>query len=368
MKVVYALQSADGMTFEEIESAELENVLLGSEAAAEIKEFEGFTYDPQLENAKQTAETLPGLILYLGYTRNAYTVSYRYDGEIPENAPELPMEETHLFGTDVTIASSAKMDGYRFSGWDHEAFTMPAEDVVILGSFEKEPEPEKEVIPAISGKDDPKPEASEAKADTENKADNGFVLPAPAVPAAAQTVTDLTEAAKAEPQEAPETEILTDEAVPMAVMTAEAAEKEAEEMTAPAAEAVIIEEESTPLAAPKYWALVNLLCAAAAVLTAILMFLSFLKKNKAKDEENDDEAQEQKARRNNRKLTGIIPAAFSVIFFILTENVKNPMQLTDKWTVVMVIAALAGILLMILTADRKEEKEDEMPEAQAVLQ
>ena len=47
----------------------------------------------------------------------------------------MPTEETYKYGASVTVAEDATAPGYTFSGWDKEDFTMPAEDVVIKGSF-----------------------------------------------------------------------------------------------------------------------------------------------------------------------------------------------------------------------------------------
>ena len=44
--------------------------------------------------------------------------------------------ETYLYGTAVKLKEAPEKEGYTFSGWDHEEdFTMPAENVVINGSF-----------------------------------------------------------------------------------------------------------------------------------------------------------------------------------------------------------------------------------------
>ena len=69
------------------------------------------------------------------YTRNSYKVTYEYEGTVPTGASELPAEATYKYGEKVTVAENATAPGYTFSGWDKEDFTMPANDVVIKGSF-----------------------------------------------------------------------------------------------------------------------------------------------------------------------------------------------------------------------------------------
>ena len=70
-----------------------------------------------------------------------YLVSYEYTGEAPENAPALPKTVAYLEGAAVIVADEPELPGYEFSGWDKEDFTMPAEDVIITGSWTKLPDP-----------------------------------------------------------------------------------------------------------------------------------------------------------------------------------------------------------------------------------
>ncbi len=65
-----------------------------------------------------------------------YTVTYIYEGEIPANAPALPVDGNAYYAGDaVTVAAEPTLEGYTFSGWDKTDFEMPAEDVVIYGSW-----------------------------------------------------------------------------------------------------------------------------------------------------------------------------------------------------------------------------------------
>jgi len=70
-----------------------------------------------------------------------YPVSYAYINEIPEGAPALPETVEYVAGAAVTVATAPYLEGYTFSGWDKTDFEMPAEAVVITGSWEKNPEP-----------------------------------------------------------------------------------------------------------------------------------------------------------------------------------------------------------------------------------
>ena len=102
------------------------------------KNYEGFTYDSNVEGtiASGTVTGDGNLVLKLYYVRNTYKVTYEYTGTVPVGASSLPAVETYKYGAEVTVAEAANAPGYTFSGWSRsENFTMPAEDVVISGSF-----------------------------------------------------------------------------------------------------------------------------------------------------------------------------------------------------------------------------------------
>lgn len=87
-----------------------------------------------------TGFTMPDhdVIIIGSFTQQVYTVHYEFQGTvIPENAPELlPADEQYPAGVTVTTAANPIADGYRFTGWyKNETFTMPAEDVTILGEW-----------------------------------------------------------------------------------------------------------------------------------------------------------------------------------------------------------------------------------------
>ena len=136
-KVEHYLQDLDGNSYT-LKDTETLAGTTDTTATATPKEYPGFTYDSTVEGTK-TEGVITGdgqLVLKLYYTRNNYKVTYEYEGTPPSGASALPTEETYKYGASVTVAEDATAPGYKFSGWDHEDFTMPAEDVVIKGSFE----------------------------------------------------------------------------------------------------------------------------------------------------------------------------------------------------------------------------------------
>ena len=110
----------------------------GTIAAAEEKSYTGFKLNKDAADtvAEGTIAADGSLILKLFYDRNQYKVTYEYTGTVPEGATALPEEATYKFGAQVTVAEAASAPGYTFSGWNKNGtFTMPAEDVLIQGSF-----------------------------------------------------------------------------------------------------------------------------------------------------------------------------------------------------------------------------------------
>lgn len=115
---------------------------VGDIATAEIKEYEGFTYNESRSNSSGIIAEDGTLVLKLYYDRNEYTVTYEYEGTVPAGAPEVPGEQTCKYGETVELAKMPDVTDYRFSGWDSEdvalsggSFTMPDHAVVIKGSF-----------------------------------------------------------------------------------------------------------------------------------------------------------------------------------------------------------------------------------------
>ena len=83
--------------------------------------------------------------IYMGEDNvTRYNVSYEYTGTVPEGAPDVPAVTSYINGETVLVASDATLGGYTFSGWSssdvtpsNNSFTMPEQNVVFRGSFEK---------------------------------------------------------------------------------------------------------------------------------------------------------------------------------------------------------------------------------------
>ena len=111
----------------------------------------------------------------------------------------------------------------------------------------------------------------------------------------------------------------------------------------------------------KYWALINLICAAITTLFGLGMLVSFLKKrdNDEDEEIETEESEEEEKKRMKSKLLGLLPAVGSIVLFLLTEDMHNRMRLFDKWTIWMIALALVNVALAYLTRNREEDESDE---------
>ena len=62
------------------------------------------------------------------FSVNSYTLTYKVDGEVYKTS-------TVAYGTAITPEAAPMKEGHTFSGWSEIPATMPANDVVITGSF-----------------------------------------------------------------------------------------------------------------------------------------------------------------------------------------------------------------------------------------
>lgn len=60
--------------------------------------------------------------------QDSYTITYMVDGEVY-------YQESLEYGSAIVVPDSPTKEGYTFSGWGEVADTMPANDVIILGTF-----------------------------------------------------------------------------------------------------------------------------------------------------------------------------------------------------------------------------------------
>ncbi len=180
--------------------------------------------------------------------------------------------------------------------------------------------------------------------------------------------------------------VIPENPVPAAVVTEET---KAAEDTIIAEE--IIEDEETPMAVPEMigeeampqaytgsWALVNLILTAFTVLLSIILSVLYFFSRKDEEEEDENEAQiqnteEEEESRNDVRRKGftrilsLILGIVTVIIFILTEDIRMPMVLTDRYTLLMAILLIINIILAVLSKKKYEDEEDENDSQETVM-
>ena len=93
-----------------------------------------------------------------------------------------------------------------------------------------------------------------------------------------------------------------------------------------------------------------------AALHGPLMLVGFLGKKKKEDENENVEYTVK--RKGVTRVLSLIPAIGSIIAFLLTENMRNPMVFVDRWTWLMVLIALVQVIVCIFARKEKEEPDD----------
>ena len=135
-----------------------------------------------------------------------------------------------------------------------------------------------------------------------------------------------------------------------------------------------VEKEKTPKARPeKFWALINLICAIVTVLFGLLLLISKRHKNKDDEEDetkdqtttNEDEEKEQEKKRGAfTRVLAVLIAILSVVFFLVTEDMRLRWTWTDQWTIWMVVIGLVQIVVFFVGRKWKNVDDDEDEQAQ----
>lgn len=307
----------------------------------------------------------------LGYATTRLTQDTYLDTLTSEN-PNTPYEDALL----PTIASVAPRPGYRMDGWQI-AYIWPdstpkgdggeyykvgdilsLEEIKAMGTVYSPtvftpavaeipaatPTPSPEAMPT------PSPEATPAL----TPAPGGDPDPTP--PPAAEPMPVPAAVTPAAPAGPPAGLQAPEEAIPEAdVPLAEAPQPQGQPGQQPEEEP--IEDQAVPLAGPRQsaWALLNLILTVLTVLGSAVLLVTWFTRRKQHEEEQEEATEREQRKEVDRhglvRLFSLIPALGAVIAFVLTENMKNPMVFTDKWTLLM--AAIFVIQLVVMLLARK---------------
>ncbi|MEA5050887.1 MAG: MBG domain-containing protein, partial [Oscillospiraceae bacterium] len=132
-----------------------------------------------------------------------------------------------------------------------------------------------------------------------------------------------------------------------------------------------ITEPQTPQAARSAWALLNLILTIVTALISVILLVGYFGK-KDKDEKDEkkaavkakkDEDKDDTKRKGGWRLSSLVPTVGAIVAFILTENMKNPMVFTDKWTLLMAVIAIIQVVVAFLS--KKSNKDDDEDKGKA---
>ena len=401
----HSLEALDGSFAEKEDATEIiADALIGSTVSAAASTFEGFTFDETVEGTLTEAVVQTGLVLNFFYTRNSYTVSYGFTGDIvPENIAA-PEAAEYKFEQEVKAAAAPEAAGYVFSGWSEVPETMPAHDVKVTGSWDYADD----VLTYNANGGSGSMAASAGKTFNDvTVSGNGFarngytfegwntaadgsgkayeagssftlttgddvlfaqwkVIPAPAAVTENTDTPEASDPAPSQPQTRPDRirRISRVRSAAPAAVIADSETPAAASFEGKEAEAADIEDTAAPLAAPeRNWALLNLIAMIAAAVGAIIA--SFRRKEENEDEDDADENDDNRnmGRVRTAKAAGLLAGAAAVIAFFLTEDMTLPMVLTDRWTILMIIilavqAVSAALVKKACESDEEDEEAD----------
>ena len=98
------------------------------------------------------------------------------------------------------------------------------------------------------------------------------------------------------------------------------------------------------------------------LVSAFLLIGYFIKK---RDEEQTNENEKELKRKGIARISSLLPALIAVIAFFLTENVFNPMVMTDQWTLLMVIILVVQIVICFLSLKKWNDNSNHSMRADA---
>ena len=254
------------------------------------------------------------------------------------------------FGEAVTsIPTPVANNGYHFTGWNNP---IPADDAQVVGDME--------FVANFAADPDPDPVNPGCPEGTVWSEEAQACIVPYVPPVTPEDPTDPTDPEEpAEVEEAEEENVEEEETPQQGGETTPTPSADAEEDIA---------DEGTPEAGGRRtaWALVNLIASLLGILAAIVLLVSKHRKEvDSEDEERQmridrgEEDPQQVSRSRIYKVISVITAIVSVIVFVLTEDMRQPMILIDRWTLLMVIFLLINVVTLFLGRKWHEEDEEE---------
>ena len=125
----------------------------------------------------------------------------------------------------------------------------------------------------------------------------------------------------------------------------------------PTVEPVEIPDKPTPQVAPiGSWALFNLICTILTGISTILTALFFKRKEKKEDDNENDVTIKNSYL---KPLSSIVLSVATIWLFIITEDMRLSMVIFDKFSPIMFILLVIGLMIMLLKNKKEKENQEE---------
>lgn len=308
----------------------------------------GDTHTLSYKDGKNHANDKEEIVVEYNYMWNPLKVYKTYNTPVAPTAPENPGEARSLVDvpdlyTPQYVSYEAKQyvtahleDISAADLWNHIADPVKKAYIALIDhmSLFDVPQTETKAAPAAE-KALPIVEEATPLAKASNTVPAAKAAPTAKAANAAPATT-----AKAAPSIA-----IADDATPMAANTENLSEN---------AVPMSIMDSETPQAPAGAWALINLLCALATALLSLIMMAGYFRTRREENEETEENTENCKG---FLRLASLFPAIAAIVIFLITENMANPMILTDNWTMLMVfiLAIQTGAALLAGKRNNGEE-------------
>ncbi|MEG1462242.1 InlB B-repeat-containing protein [Anaerorhabdus sp.] len=126
----------------------------------------------------------------------------------------------------------------------------------------------------------------------------------------------------------------------------------------PAPEEKIVENVTPEVGGRKSWALVNLIATLLGLVFAILLMNSKHEKEEIEEQENEEKEMFFERKGIYKWISGIIAIA-SILVFVFTENMRLPMKMVDRYTILMLVFLLINAVTFYFGRKWHENEEEE---------
>ena len=89
------------------------------------------------------------------------------------------------------------------------------------------------------------------------------------------------------------------------------------------------------------------------------------KREEEEDKQTGKTTETEIKKKGLARLLSLIPAIAAVVTFILTEDMSQPMQMVDKWTLLMAVYLVVNVVMAVIAHKTKDEDDNNQQSQQA---